>query len=409
MNLQPYLLSLFSAMHLAKGSGTAIVPETQVSAFTSEIGAFGYTFDGAMVSALKTLSRADFTDFRHDTLRVLGELTGVGNSHRVLFNKFPYDTPKTADYLFKRLIGYLQAEMGDDFLGADNYQRLSCGHVIDPNLFNTEDFGACPICQQQVPELNSPDVAKFSFKSVTPMKVIMLATDLFVAQKASGLLVRNSSLSPQEREFINLSADRFNLARPVKVFRETLPLVYTIFDGKVDDLLSGATDVLRIATYLSQAHADLSLKDNTKFKLRTSDKKKLIKFLNSLHGVNLEEDLMRHREKWLRLGEYLNPGSKKNAARWPKVALAFGKLRNNPNKIETFNRAHGYVDAKSDRLAMLCRGVMELPARKPTVFDVVSLNAKARGRLVASMSNAEHTFTLENVKMEDIMAMTADD
>ncbi len=106
--------------------------------------------------------------------------------------------------------------------------------------------------------------------------------------------------------------------------------------GYTRTLLSGATDVLRIAAYLSDRDSDLSLKEPVRFRLSTREKKNLLSLLDGLERI--EEDMLRHRETWLRLGEIVNPGTKTNRRRYPDAFAAFDRLRNAPGRIDTFNR-----------------------------------------------------------------------
>jgi hypothetical protein len=80
------------------------------------------------------------------------------------------------------------------------------------------------------------------------------------------------------------------------MFRENLPFVYLLADRDSEylrPLIKSATDILRIAAYLSDEEADLSLKERTKLKIKTGDRKVLLELLNSLS--NLPEDMLRHR------------------------------------------------------------------------------------------------------------------
>ncbi len=241
----------------------------------------------------------------------------------------------------KRVLGHIASEAGIR-LGGNVLTPLSCGHVIDSALFDVDAFGACPICQFQVPELSSTDEARIPFESLTPLKVLGYSDDFF-ATEASRLLARPSSLSEDEKLLVMEAAEYSRkydtvIAMPTDaIFKETLPFVYDLFGSDaVKGCLSGATDVMRIAYYLSDNGADLSLKENVRFKLSTSQKRNLLVLLESV--PNLAEDMMRDRERWLRLGERLNPGSEKNRARFPKAAVAFDRLRNNAKGIVTFNK-----------------------------------------------------------------------
>lgn len=309
--------------------------EAFVTAFNGEVAAFGYTLDPLLMDALRTIGDDAFLALRDSVLSDIATIKGAKKTYTRLFNGFPYSTPDQHEYMEQRILGHMANELNIT-LGGNRITMLSCGHVIDSALFNVEEFGACPICQMQVPELSSTDEAKYDFKSVTPLTFLGVSTDNFRAE-SNALLARKSSLSEDEKTFLRAQIEKgveFDL--PDSLYRENVPFAYKLFGAKVGSMLSGATDVLRIATFLSNASADLSLSENTKFKLSTSQKRDILAMLEQRR--NLAEDMLRHREKWLRLGERLNPGSSKNKARFPKTAAAFDRLRNDPNSIVTFNK-----------------------------------------------------------------------
>lgn len=123
------------------------------------------------------------------------------------------------------------------------------------------------------------------------------------------------------------------------IWRENIPLVLraTNFDSTlIDRLCTTSGDALRLAAYLSDASADLSLARPPRFKL-TSAHRRLI--LSIVDRVSNGEDMMRHREIWLRLGECLHPMAKDQARRWPQAAKLWSALRNDPKSIERWNVA----------------------------------------------------------------------
>ncbi len=343
--MQKQLITLYSHIHFAIDDG-GVVPSRSVTAFNTEVAIFGYTFDKDTMMQLGRLSPLGFATVRADILKTLEIVSGEGRQHAVLFNGFPYDTPKQYDYLIRRVIGWLQ-DYHD--IQPENARILSCGHVIDPTLFDLGEFGACPICQFQVDELDSPEKVQHEFKRMTALKVLSYADDDYLRGRTCVLLARNSSLSADEKAFLLsvLRTPGMRIDLPETVFREHLPFVYDALVHRqpqdksdlvaVRRRMSSATDVLRIAAFLSDDNADLSLKEPVKFKLSTRDRKNLMALLESLDDIL--EDLLRRRERWLRLGERLNPGTARNRRRYPKVAEAFHRLRNEPEAIATFNRS----------------------------------------------------------------------
>lgn len=332
--MQKEVVALFSRIRIP----AATVEQAGINyarALNAEIGTLGYSLDGEALERLADCAHDEFSLLRSELLSVLRETAGAHVDHNALFNGFPYETPDLWDYLVRRLIGYVQ---NLDGARSNQVQVLSCGHAIDLRLFDLKAFGACPICQQQTAETIPQDEARHRFSSITPLKLLAPADNNFIRQQASILLARQGPLSGQERKFLSGARVLGGLTRPQKVFRENLPFIYDHFADLdyVRSLSAGATDVLRIAAYLSDPDADLSLKESVKFKISTRHKKRLLTLLEGM--PRLDQDFLRHRERWLRLGEKINPGTAANRRRYPRTAEAFDRLRNAPKSISSFNR-----------------------------------------------------------------------
>lgn len=332
--MQTEAIKLLGKVEFNCGDGE--IPGRSIVVLNLEVAAFGYALGPDLIAAMRTLDGASFARVRDELLTQLEALSGMNVSHRHLFAGFPYDTPDGLDYLARRVTGVLQNDLK---LTDASFTVLSCGHLIDPRLFELKAFGACPICQFGVPELTSPAGERHPFEAVTPLKVLGFLTDADRIVTAQRLLDRQSSLSSDEKAFLGATIrSGRQLAIPNVVFRETLPFVYEMSGAEgVRPLITSATDILRIAAYLSSADADLSLKEPVRFKLSTRHKKALLGLLETTR--NLEEDMLRHRERWLRFGEVVNPGSAENTRKYPAVAEAFDALRNASGSIATFQRS----------------------------------------------------------------------
>ena len=329
-------IKLYSAVSFEKGNDST--PLESVRALNLEAATLGYAFDASLMDALASLPETRFLAIRDDLNKTLIVLSGAKANHARLFNGFPYNVPDQHEYMADRVAGVL--EQG---LQSNNITILSCGHAINLDRFDLTDFGMCPICQKQVPELSSGSGKVFPLAStVTPMKVLTYLDADGMRGKANDLLSRQSSLSADEKLFLqSVIAENGGLTVPETIYKENLPFVFDALGAEaLAGHLSGATDVMRLAYYVSDNEADLSLKENVKFKLSTKNRKAFLRLLDSLGHCKLRmaEDMMRNRERWLRLGELLNPGSAANRKRYPNVAAAFDALRNDPKGIPTFNR-----------------------------------------------------------------------
>lgn len=147
------------------------------------------------------------------------------------------------------------------------------------------------------------------------------------------LLSSNDSLSKEDRGYI----EHFMVEEPEITFPETIPFKETMCvvagmflrAGKdISPLVKTATDVLRVVTYLNEG--DVSLAENTRFKSMPRAQRRQVVAL--LDEVANEEDIDRHRGKWVRLFHSLHVSEYAGE----RLAAIAHKIRNN-EKIETFN------------------------------------------------------------------------
>ena len=310
--------------------------DNPVQALNLEVGLYGYTLSEELAGALRSLNEMDFRNARTRMHAVLREVSGEGSNHNVLFAKFPYSTPDQWDYLARRLIACAMNALS---MPPVKPVVLESGLLVDTALFDPAEFGVDPVTQFAVPEMKASENVKAEFRRITPLKILEAGFPHVLVGRVSALLARGSSLSAAERAFIEEVRSLGNPERPARVFRETLPIVHSFFGNDreyIAGLLKGATDLLRIAVYMSNPAADLSLAEPSRFSLRTSQRKTLLGLLDGIG--NAAEDMLRHREMWLRLGERLNPGTAANTARYPNAERAFHLLRNTPERIPSFNR-----------------------------------------------------------------------
>lgn len=330
------LLTLFARIELPEPGAPPVVEPDNVASFNGELAVLGYSLDASCLDRLRTLGRDQFASERRRLLALLEEVTGAGGRHQTLFAQFPYRVPEQQAYLRKRLFGYLQEAFG---YRRNDARLLSCGHVIDPDLFDLEAFGACPICQRQVDDLPyRRGGANFKFKPITPLKLLALADDGELARRGDALLARTSSLSSAERAFLRGVSLRAKLRLPETLFKETLPFAYELFGREaITPHLSGATDVLRILVFVSDPEAgDLSLAESTRLALRARHVKDAMAMLDGLRGV--EADLLRHPGRWKVFARDAHVGKASFRRRYPNATAAFDKLLSSPKTIATFGR-----------------------------------------------------------------------
>lgn len=335
--MQKALISLFGQVLVTPASDEPSL-RTEAAALNAEAALEGFAFAPELLEALARMEKSEFLKFRNALLTDLRDLSGSLMNHSALYNKFPYDTPEAHAYLAKRIVSAFRNEMGRPH---NNFVLLSCGHFICDDLFpDLSQFSACPLCQRQVRELSSSDEVLYEFKSVSPHKLLHLADAEAVTGSVRRLIARPSSLSKDERAFVNSAIAAGHRAEvPSEIFRENLPLAFAASGEDVEavrHLVKGAGDVLRLATWMSDVNADLSLSENVKFRITKARRRKLLTLLESME--NLGEDILRHREKWKRLAYDIHVGRAEVRRRYPRVAEVFDRVRRDQSSIATFSR-----------------------------------------------------------------------
>lgn len=175
---------------------------------------------------------------------------------------------------------------------------------------------------------------EFAFENIQFKTLGLIDEDGFNAI-FTRLLASNDSISDADKTVVEWFLDNVDgLTYPDKIpFKENICLVASLlFDRghEIDGLIRTATDVLRVATHLSGG--DISLADKTKFKSFPRKTRRVL--TSNLERVISEEDINRHRNKWIRLFHTLHVGE--NKAINPKTFTVATKIRGN-ERIKTFN------------------------------------------------------------------------
>lgn len=210
-----------------------------------------------------------------------------------------------------------------------------------------------------------PEDATSEMPATTSLIQLSLGTLNDVGMFVHDCLAANSSISEQKLDYIKqlyLGGATLSKFVPDEIpMKEHLAFAAAMLmrhdqENAVDMLntrIKTATDVLRVATML--CGGDVSLKSKTRYKFPRSQRAMLLILLNSIKYPL--EDMMRHRSKWLRLGEAIHPTEYQKKI--PNAASAFHILRNDHKSISTFNSrvekamVLGRNNGKSDIIAIL--------------------------------------------------------
>ena len=310
-----------------------------VKAIGVNIASLGYTMSPELFKSLKTLSVDELSRYNNFLVFSLSKMVGAHIKYKPLFRNFPNDVPDVFEYWIDRVVGHFESVL--DL--TENAKLLSCGCLIDTEKWDMSNFGACPICQFQIDEKDLlPAKERVKLKGRIKLKTIDLGSEKEVFEIFRGLISSKTSISEQDKKDITSLFETYETKLEQELpeditHKEVLafvcPLVIKHFGSF--ETLSGkvktAVDVLRVATAMS--NGDVSLATNYHF--RKFSKKERRFLLTLLEGCwNIKEDMVRHLNKWIRLGEILHPGDFRT--RFPKSFEAFTAIRNG-EKIETFN------------------------------------------------------------------------
>ncbi|MBK7363094.1 MAG: cytoplasmic protein [Micavibrio sp.] len=322
-----------------------------ITALNLNIASLGYTLSPELFKVLQTKSTEDIAGINLFLVKTLSEMVGANVKYTPLFRNFPKDVPDDFTYLLDRIVGYIQGELGI----TENAKLLSCGHLIDTETFDMSNFGACPICQNQISDIDLlPAKERKPLKGKIKLKTIGLGKENDVQLVFKNLVSSTTSISQTDKEdistiFLNSGDKIQNFFPDVIPHKEVLAYVsklviehLPVFE-LIENSIKTATDVLRIATSLSDG--DVSLAKNTKYKKFTKSERKFLLYLLEKCKSGIEEDMLRYKTNWIRLGEILHPSE--YTKRFPKTAEAFYKLRNDV-KIDTFNSKSEALIASND-------------------------------------------------------------
>lgn len=210
---------------------------------------------------------------------------------------------------------------------------------------------------------------------ISKIKVLTLGTEEDYHQIFKNLMSSKTSISEQDKEDLEVffgtnSSTVITSVIPEEIpFKENMAVVVKLLFGTCVSMptvpfIKTATDVLRIITAMS--NGDVSLASNTKFKsLKRRERRFFLEVLDNMKDHLREEDMYRHKNKWLRVGEILHPSEYTN--RYPNVAKSFSKLRNNV-KINTFNGKSQELWLKKD-INNLVKHLMVRPAELARRLD----------------------------------------
>lgn len=284
--------------------GNAIEPNNQyIVTIMKNVETLGYTFSKELFETLQTLTIDELQEFYLELVPLLKNLVGADVVYKPMYPNFP-ESVMEADYI-------------DLFINA--IIHYWSGGTLYPNEEKNERLPLFEETKVKVIDLGNVEDLYNIFNNLCKSKTSISQTD----KEDLEWIFKNMKVKfPDEIPL------KENVALVGKLYLENYPLA-TAKD--IQKFFKTATDVLRLITAMSDG--DISLATNTKFRSFKRKERRLLLELLQNCGV-IEEDMLRYKNRWIRIGERLHP-SEYSEAQFGKVITAFNKLRNGI-KIETF-------------------------------------------------------------------------
>lgn len=274
-----------------------------VASMQQNLESLGYLFSQTLFERLSTFPEQDIAAIYGEIIPALRKLRGAHRDFRPMYPNFPAQVIEMSHFqlYWNAMIHYWTNLL-------PNYEKKERPPLTEAGSYELLDLGTeSEFCSIFTKLVGSKSSISGSDKGIviwfiTTLKenALTLVPD-FIPMKEQLALVIASFLAQ------GVSVDSF--AKNIKT----------------------PTDVLRIATGMSGG--DVSLAENTKFKKFTRKERRFL--LGAIDRCSVpEEDMTKHHNRWLRLGEILHPGEYQK--HFPKAYAAFQALRTNA-PIETFN------------------------------------------------------------------------
>lgn len=300
----------FKKVVLNHNSSSEVLPSHYVATVVKSIEPLGFCMSAALIEACKHLSLSELTALKSMIFQCLAKEKGA---HQTLTPMYP-DFPKQVMDMSEAEL-YLNAMV--HYFSAGKYMPAKAKKL----------FGFIPV-PQRAPLVEAAGLQLLDLSTFDDFEVTF-----------KQLLTANSSLSVVDQqdiadyiEFFDGAVEPFLPAQIVNRENKAFVLGQLLLrteSGAIDAFALArkycdtSTDILRLAVALSAG--DVSLAKPVKFKtLKRSVRKLLLGLLEC--QPNLVEDMLRWKNRWIRLGEKLHPGEFKNE--FPQAYGAFDVLRN---------------------------------------------------------------------------------
>lgn len=281
----------------------SIDSQKYVATMMKNIEDLGYTFSKELFDKLTTYSKDELGLIYIELIRNLKSYVGANIVYRPMYPNFPTSV----------------MEM-DEF---DLYFNAIMHYWSEGTLYPIERKDErLPLFE----DINVKVIGVGTEKDLTAIFVNLVSSKTSISQTDKDDIKWFFESNPSITQYLPSEIPfKENVALIGKLYIENSPIISF---SSIDKYFKTATDVLRLITCMSDG--DISLAENTKFRnFKRKERRLLLQLLNNCG--NIEEDMVRYKNKWIRVGEKLHPSE----YNYENVSVAFDKIRNN-KKIETF-------------------------------------------------------------------------
>jgi len=287
----------------------------------------GFTFSPEVLETAGTYSLEELAVLYEEIVPVLSEMVGAHVEHRPLYPNFPLQVMEAsmAELYLNAIVHYGSRYSNEPI-------KKTIKEIFEGDFYHDQGDGTL------LPNYDKKD--RLPLFDNSNLKIIKLGN----REDFLGIFINllNSKTSISETDINDLSWFFEHYPEDAKeLFPDQIPhkeimaiaiklAIENNLSVDPESYIKTATDVLRLAAALSSG--DISLAENTCFiSFPRRQRVLLLQLLERLPAI--EEDMIRYKGRWLRLGERLHPGEYRE--RFPRTFEAFNKLRANI-KIETY-------------------------------------------------------------------------
>lgn len=292
----------------SESEGQRQLSKTILATALKNVEALGYTFSNELIQAVKQLSKEQFEALYTQLIHDLKIMLGAHVAYKPMYPGFPLQVMEEneADLYLNAIIYYLT-------------------HVTAEHL-DQSSVERPPLLEHK------------------KLKVIGLGTKQAFQTLIRQMIEAKGSISQTDKEDIDTVLEHADACDvdailPAEIpFKENVGFVVASLlkheqanMERIGLYFKTASDVLRLAVAWSDGDVSLALASPfRKFKRR--ERRLLLSLLEQCGSIT--EDMLRYKDRWIRLGEILHPSEYKH--RYPRCQEAFDILRNN-KPYSTFN------------------------------------------------------------------------